>query len=191
MEFFTSLQNEIIYFLNNYQFNEESIKFLSYIIGISFIIVLFLGISNTVIVYKNNNDFLWSMAVIIIPMMSLFGLILLQPDKIPNDYNFFYYNIHNQAISISGCLLTFIALLKMMFNTISNNGFLGGLFMFIFKLLAGFIIVIFILGFLSSLFKKGRSVRSLLVAMVAFGAFSFILKKLINGSRVKLKKTIP
>ena len=191
MDFFLNIQNEIINLINEYEFNEESFKFLFYSISLSFIIVLFLGMTDIVVVYKNNNDFLWSMSVIIIPIISFIGLSILQPKEIPEDYDFFFFNIHHQIVSISGFFLTLLAILKMLFNTISNNGFLGGFFMFIFKLLAGFIIVIFIIGFLNALFKKDRSVRSLFLAMIVFGAFTFVLKKLINGTRVNNKIITP
>ena len=52
MEFFLDVQNEIINFINEYEFNQESLIFLFYSISLSFIIVLFIGMTNIVVVYR-------------------------------------------------------------------------------------------------------------------------------------------
>ena len=46
--------------------NPDNLILLAYIVGGAFIFLLLLGITDTVIVYKNVSDFLWSLALIIV-----------------------------------------------------------------------------------------------------------------------------
>ena len=59
--------------------------------------------------------------------------------------------------------------------------------MFLFKLVASVISVLVVIGVANKLFAQNRSIKSVVVAMIVFGLFSFFLNRLINGERVMLK----
>ena len=106
---------------------------LLYIVILSFIALFFLGITNKVIIYRNTSDFMWNIALIIVPLFTMMILAFLMPESLPDNYNFFWETQNTSVISTIGLSITALSLLKAFLNCIKNNGLLLGIFIFIFK----------------------------------------------------------
>ena len=167
--------------------NPDNLILLAYIVGGAFIFLLLLGITDTVIVYKNVSDFLWSLALIIVPVSTFFILAFLVPEDAPETYNIYWEATQQRIISVMGGFFTVIALFKTFINCIVNNGILFGPVMFLFKLCAAVVCVLIVLGVANKLFEKNRSLKTVIVTMIVFGVFSFFVKRLINCDRIMIK----
>lgn len=159
---------------------------MGYICGGSFIILLLLGITNTIVVYKDESDFIFSLAVIIVPVVTFFALAYLSPEDPPDSYNIFWEDTPHKIISSIGVTLTLLSMLKTLLNCISNNGIILGPIMFLFKMLAAIISICVILGIFQKAFGRERTLRNIILGTIIFGIFAFFIKKLINGDRVEL-----
>ena len=89
---------------------------MGYICGGSFIILLLLGITNTIVVYKDESDFIFSLAVIIVPVVTFFALAYLSPEDPPDSYNIFWEDTPHKIISSIGVTLTLLSMLKTLLN---------------------------------------------------------------------------
>ena len=166
--------------------NPDNLVTLGYICGGSFIILLLLGITNTIVVYKDVSDFIFSLAVIIVPVVTFFALAYLSPEDPPDSYNIFWEDTPHKIISSIGVTLTLLSMLKTLLNCISNNGIILGPIMFLFKMLAAIISICVILGIFQKAFGRERTLRNIILGTIIFGIFAFFIKKLINGDRVEL-----
>ena len=166
--------------------NPDNLVTLGYICGGSFIILLLLGITNTIVVYKDESDFIFSLAVIIVPVVTFFALAYLSPEDPPDSYNIFWEDTPHKIISSIGVTLTLLSMLKTLLNCISNNGIILGPIMFLFKMLAAIISICVILGIFQKAFGRERTLRNIILGTIIFGIFAFFIKKLINGDRVEL-----
>jgi hypothetical protein len=166
--------------------NPDNLVTLGYICGGSFIILLLLGITNTIVVYKDESDFIFSLAVIIVPIVTFFALAYLSPEDPPDSYNIFWEDTPHKIISSIGVTLTLLSMLKTLLNCISNNGIILGPIMFLFKMLAAIISICVILGIFQKAFGRERTLRNIILGTIIFGIFAFFIKKLINGDRVEL-----
>ena len=166
----------------------ENLKFFGFLVAVSFLTILVLGMSKVVVVYRDNEDFAWSMGIIVIPALSLLGLLFVSPDPMPEGFNVFWEGGQQKFIVIVGLIGTAWATSIMYKNSIAANGLGLGLAVFLFKLIASFITVLVVVGICNKLFSQSRSVKTVLVTMIVFGLFSFILKQLINGDAVAQKR---
>ena len=157
---------------------------LLYIVLLSFITLFFLGITNKVIIYRNTSDFMWNIALIIVPLFTMMILAFLMPESLPDNYNFFWETQNTSVISTIGLSITALSLLKAFLNCIKNNGLLLGIFIFIFKVFASLIITILLLAFIGKLFDDKAAWKTLFVPLLLFGLFIFVINRLINGDRV-------
>ena len=87
----------ILSILNNFTLNDLDV-FLSnpdnwttigYVGGGSFVFLVLLGVTNTITVYRDVPDFLWSLAFVLVPLSTFFALALLMPEETPDGYNLF------------------------------------------------------------------------------------------------------
>ena len=173
---------------SGYLLDAENLKFFGYLVAISFLGVLVLGMSKIAVIYQDNSDFAWSTSVIVIPILSLLGLIFIAPDPVPDSFNILWEGGQQKFITIVGLIGTVSALFIMYKNSISANGFLVGTVVFLFKLIASLITDLVAIGICNKLFSKSRSVKMVIVTMIVFGLFSFILKHLINGDAVEQRR---
>ena len=155
-----------------------------YVALFSFIILFLLGISNKIIIYRNTNDFMWNIFLIIVPLLTVMILAFLMPETLPDNYKFFWETQKTSVISIIGLSITALSLLKVFLNCTKNNGLLLGVFIFIFKVFASLIITILLLAFIGKLFDDKASWKTLFVPLLLFGLFIFVINRLINGDRV-------
>ena len=95
---------------------------MGYIGGGAFVLLVLLGITNTVVVYRDLPDFLWSLALIMVPFATMVAQSLLMPEEVPENYNIFWETTQTKVISVIGGVITAYAILKTFINCIINNG---------------------------------------------------------------------
>ena len=167
--------------------NSDNLVVLSYIAIGAFTLLFFLGFTDSIIVYRDVTEFIWSLAIIIVPIATFFALALLGPEETPPDYNIFWTTSQEKIVTSIGVLFSLLAVAKTFRSCLANNGTILGPIMFLFKLVASVISVLVVIGVANKLFAQNRSIKSVVVAMIVFGLFSFFLNRLINGERVMLK----
>ena len=168
--------------------NQDNWVIMGYIGGGSFLLLVLLGLTNTIVVYRDLPDFLWSVTLVIVPFTTLVTQSLLMPENVSENYNFFWETTETKIVSVIGGLTTTYAILKTFKNCISNNGFILGTIMFIFKICASVISIFVCVAVFNKLFENERTIRSVLISMIIFGVFTFFLNRLINGDSVARKK---
>jgi len=175
--------------LESFLSNPDNLIVLGSICGGSFVILVLLGITNTIVVYKDAPDFIFSLAVIIVPVLTFFALAYLSPENPSDSYNYFWEDTQHKIICSIGVALTLFSMLKTLLNCISNNGIILGPIMFLFKMVAATICIFVIIGIFQKVFGedgKKRTIRNLLLGTIIFGTLAFFIKNLINGDRVEL-----
>ena len=183
--------NKVAEFLNiitSFLENPDNLVTLSYVCLGSFAVLFCLGITDTVIVYLDLKDLLWSLGIILVPISAFISLSLLAPEEIPENYSFFWEATNHKIITIILLLGTALSIVITFLNCVSNNGLIVGLLMFLFKIFAAIISILVIVGIFNQFTSKEKSFRSIIITMIIFGLFSFLMKKLINGERVLRKK---
>lgn len=161
---------------------------IGYVGGGSFIFLVLLGITNTIVVYRDVPDFIWSVALVVVPLATGITQSLLMPENAPSDYNLFWETTQTKIVSVIGGLITTYAILKTFINCVSNNGIIIGPVMFIFKICASIVSILVCVGIFNKLFENQRTIRSVLIGMIIFGIFTFFLRRLINGDSVARKR---
>ena len=174
----------------SYLTQEDTLKLLMYLTTISFALLVVLGMTNTIIVYRDMNDFIWSIVVVVAPVFTFIGLSFLMPEAPPPEYDFYWQTTNTSVISLIGIIGTVVSMIKMFVNCIGNNGIVLGIVMFVFKILASIIVCILMIGIVGKIFDNKSSYRTLIVALIVFGVFTFILNRLVNGERVLAKRMI-
>ena len=180
--------NEIISELDLFLSNPDNLVTLGYVCGGAFLCLVATGMTNTIIIYRDVADFVWSLAIVLVPLGTLVALGLLAPEESEKAQNLFWETGQQRLISTVGGLAMVIALLKTLMNCVSNNGVVLGLVVFAFKVVAAVISVLVCLGVYNKLTEKNRSVKNVLVAVIIFGVFAFFVNRLINGDRVVKKR---
>ena len=132
-----------------------------------------LGMTNTIIVYRDVADFIWSLAIVLTPILTLIALTWSRQRRATDAENFFWETGHQRLISSVGASVTVISVLKTFMNCISNNGVLLGPVVFAFKIAASAVSVLVCLGVYNKLTEKNRSVKNVLVAVIVFGVLRF------------------
>ena len=157
--------------------NPDNLVTLSYICLGCFAFLFCLGITDTVVVYFDLKDLLWSLGIVLIPLSALMSLSLLAPEDIPENYSFFWETTNHKIVTIILLLGTALSVLITFLNCVSNNGLIVGVLMFFFKIFAAIISILVILGIFNQFTSKDKSFRSLIITMIIFGLFSFLMKK--------------
>ena len=135
VEIFEALQINVN--VNDLQlfFSEIHVGTIGYLSGGIFFILLVLGLTGKITIYKNLSDAIWSFAQVGIPVCTLIALFLLvPPEPKPEEYSFFWENANHQIISVTAGSLTALSILMSVGFCLKNNGLALGPIMFIFKL---------------------------------------------------------
>ena len=180
--------NEIIYELDLFLSNPDNLVTLGYVCGGAFLCLVATGMTNTIIIYRDVADFVWSLAIVLVPLGTLVALGLLAPEESEKAQNLFWETGQQRLISTVGGLAMGIAVLKTLMNCVSNNGLVLGLVVFAFKDDAATISVLVCLGVYNKLTEKNQSVKNVLVAVIISSVFAFFVNRLINGGRVLKKR---
>ena len=185
------MMNDIVADLDLFLSNPDNIITLAYLCGGAFLSLVALGMTNTIIVYRDVADFFWSLAIVLTPILTLIALAMVAPEEATDTENLFWQTGQQRLISSVGASVTVISVLKTFMNCISNNGVLLGSVVFAFKIVASAVSVLVCLGVYNKLTEKNRSVKNVLVAVIFFGVFAFFVNRLINGERVSRKRARP
>ena len=152
-----ALDGAIVRIVETFLFNSEHAA--SDLFGsnsdLGFLLVL-LGITNTIVVYRDVPDFLWSVALVVVPFATLVTQSLLIPENVPSDYNIFWETTQTKLVSVIGGLITTHAILKTFINCVSNNGIIIGPVMFIFKICASIVSIFVCMAVFNKLFENQK-----------------------------------
>ena len=86
-------------------------------------------------------------------------------------------------------LLFLYCLVKNFTNSISSNGMGVGILIGLFRILSSLIIILSTIGYINRLTEKNKSLGSTLIFITVFTfIFSWVLKVLINGEKVALRR---
>jgi|TARA_B110000305_G_C19395860_1_gene617386 membrane-associated HD superfamily phosphohydrolase len=175
---------------NSYESNEDSSRsgeLFLWFIGILSLILFLLTVSNRVTFFSSNSDFVSSF----ISVFFLGALIAFMPEYYSDWKNLTtgqstFVVIITLALSIV-FIFTFFSSLS---NSITANGFLMGVIIFIYKLVVGTALSIVILSKISEAldYKKQGTRNTFAAILVLMAIFKPLLKLLVNGERVKARK---
>lgn len=154
--------------LNEWLSNTDNLMLLLYIIAGAFLLIFILGATNTVVVYKDNADFAWSLGIVIVPMVAMIALVFATPDKRPPDYDLFWGSENSQFIASAGIALTLICIGKVFVNSINANGFFVGTLIGLFKIIASVVTALFFMGLYSRAMNKGAGRNNMIVVLLFF-----------------------
>ena len=175
---------------NSYESNEDSNRsgeLFLWFIGVLSLILFLLTVSNRVTFFSSNSDFVSSF----ISVFFLGALITFMPEYYSDWKNLTtgqsaFVVIITLALSIV-FIFTFFSSLS---NSITANGFLMGMVIFIYKLVVGTAFSIVILSKISEAldYKKQGTRNTFAAILVLTVIFKPFLKLLVNGERVKARK---
>lgn len=153
---------------------------------IAFVAMLIAGATNKIVVYFDASDFLVSF----MPWGSmLLGRILLnayQHDGVVDFNNLSGIQEFIWYASLSVSAVFFIWSIKL--SVTHNKNIVLGLFVGIFKVLSALLGVLVLVGQVGKVFNNDSSTNEALVAMLVFGIFLWLGRKLMNGEQVYLAK---
>lgn len=150
----------------------------------SFLIIFILGISNKVIIFEDYPDLFWTGSLVLYPV--ILSLIIEYLTNLDFNLNLLFSNIVTSIWTLIFIFLFILVLLKTFFISIKSNGIFIGLIIAIFKIISSVILLLLFVSLLEKLFgKKNRGYGSYVISMILFGIFGMIVRKLINGPRVR------
>ena len=163
----------------------QNLQLIFAVVLVSFVVIFILGLTNIVIIFKNEADLVWSISTVAVPLVGICTLIYFQPDPKPIYYNFFFETNAATVVSVGMALLTCLSILMVFVYSLGNNGLVLGIPIGIFKIVSSGIILVFALGLFGKLFdKNGKDFRSLFLVTILFGFLWFFVRKMINGKTV-------
>jgi len=153
---------------------------------VAFIAMLIAGATNKIVIYFDGGDFLVSF----MPWGSLLiGMILLNIYQHEGDVDF-------DALSGVQSFIWYASLLSsavffawsMKLSITHNRSVVLGLIVGLFKILSAFLGILVLVGQVGRMFSDESSTKDALLAMLVFGVFIWLGKKLINGEQVYIAK---
>lgn len=153
---------------------------------VAFIAMLIAGATNKIVIYFNAGDFFVSF----MPWGSiLIGMILLNVYQHEGEVDFNALSGMQSFIWYASLSLSAIFFIWSMKLSITHNRSIAlGLFVGIIKVLSALLGVVVLVGQVGKMFSDDASMKDALIAMLVFGVFIWLGKKLINGEQVYLAK---
>lgn len=96
------MMNEIVADLELFLSNPDNVITLAYLCGGAFLCLVALGMTNTIIVYRDVADFIWSLAIVLAPILTLIALAMVAPEEATDAENFFWETGTNVLFRASG-----------------------------------------------------------------------------------------
>ena len=153
---------------------------------VAFVVMLIAGATNKIVIYFNAGDFFVSF----MPWGSiLVGMILLNVYQHGGDVDFNALSGMQSFVwyaSLSLSAIFFVWSIKL--SVTYNRSITLGLFVGIFKVLSALLGVVVLVGQVGKMFSDESSMKDGLIAMLVFGVFIWLGKKIINGEQVYLAK---
>lgn len=149
--------------------------------GISFFVLLIMGMSNRVVIFEDYSDVSITAGIFVTGVV---GISLVQ--QVPVDHWLRYvYGITTVLV------MSFLSLMTVRIAIRSNASVPLGLFVGIFKILMAVLAIFLLIGSISRLFGNNSSssqrIAGFAMAGLVFGLFSL----LVNGSRVRARRARP
>ena len=85
----------------------QEIKALLLLGGAAFVIVLFLGMTNRVVIFKDIADFGWSVALAVVPALTFIIAAIMAPADAPPEHNPLWSDGYGKTITLLGGLERF------------------------------------------------------------------------------------
>lgn len=164
----------------------HAIKFILAFSLISFLVIFAMGLSKKVVIYNDYGDFFCTIGFIVSPLLFVILIQIFLPEAKGTNWEFVWNNSLGKAIIITVALFAATALFYNFKNSIESNGYIVGVIVGVFKIIAGLFASLFFLGFLGRANDKSKSNdrMSVLLLMLLFGLLGLVLKNLINGEAV-------
>ena len=149
-----------------------------------FILVFILGMTNRVVIFQDVTDFMWTMGIVLSPIIGFIVLLVIAPENTPDGYNIFWTTGSEKVVSVTtaGCFIGSVVMTYV--NSIKSNGIALGIGIGTFRVVASMIIALMIVGIFNKLFEKNNPPAALFLVLIFTAIFGFVIKRLINGERV-------
>lgn len=169
---------------------EQEIKAIFLLGGLGFLAILLLGMTNRVVIFKDVVDFGWSVALMVLPVVTIMIAFFIAPADAPPGYNVFWSDGYGKVIMIVGSGATLFAMQKVFSYSVTANGTGLGVVVFLFKVIASVIFTFLVLGMLNRKEEGDRSSSGGFFAFVTGVLLGWFLRKLINGPAVEARRTV-
>ncbi len=147
--------------------------------AIAFLVMLIAGASNKVVIYFNVKD----LVISFMPwVLVLLGMIIpeLAPDALAGLELYVLYG----CLTVAALFIIWSVRLSIFYN----QNLLLGLTSGVFKVLISLVGLLIVVGQMGKIFSKDSGGKDKIIALVVFGLFFWLGKKLINGHEVYLAK---
>jgi len=168
---------------------DEFAKQILFLAVASFSILLFMGLTNKVVVFADGKDLMYSLGIVIVPIVGFISLIFFEPQNPPADYDIFLGSGSSSAVTVTtaGCVV--YCIIMSYIQAIKHNGIILGVVVGTFKVVSALIITISAIGWLNKMFGNGhKSIGTWIMMVLVLGLFGWVVRKLVNGEAVALKR---
>jgi hypothetical protein len=167
--------------------NKQLIKFTFIAIGLSFVILLLMGMTNKIIIFYDGKDLVVSLGVYLVPLIGIIFAAIMAPapENTPADYSPFIEYLFYGIGGLGGV----ICLILSFKSSVEHNGIMLGIIVAIFKNIASIVMILFVIGWISKAREqKYRSLGEWVMMYLILGLFGWVVRKLVNGQAVEYKK---
>jgi hypothetical protein len=168
---------------------EELAKIIGLVAFSSFLLLLFMGLTNKVIIFYDGKDLVNSLGIIVIPIISYLCLLYFKPENAPEDYDILWGSSSSTSVVIVAAGYVAYCAMMTYITAIKHNGFILGIVVGTFKVASALLITLFAVGWLNKMFgNQPKSLGTWIVMVLILGLFGWVVKKMVNGEAVMLKR---
>ncbi len=168
---------------------EELAKLSGIVVVFSLVTLLVMGLSNKVVVFSNGKDLAYSLGIFVTPIIGFIFLTLFVPTDAPDNYDMFMGSSSASGITYTIIAAVIYCIFKTYAEAIKSNGMLLGLIIGTFKVFASILITLVSIGWISKAFNgEYKSLATWVIMVILLGGFGWVIKKLVNGEAVALKR---
>ena len=153
------------------------------------VVFFFLGAFDKVTIFTDYKDLSWGGAIVISPFCMLLCLSWLAPDPTPKDYDLLFETTQTTIVSVIFLLVIVAGLIVTLLNAVLTNGIIVGVLVWIFKIVSSCLIVLVVFRMFEALTDNKRKVGTIFLVFASFGLLMFVIRLLVNGERVAMKKS--
>ena len=148
-----------------------------------YLIILLFGLAHKIVIYFDPGDLVISLLPWFTLIVAFVLMLIYQPAGVDFDIN--ALNVIQTYILYAGIVVSFIFLIWTVILSIKyNHSFLIGLIVGIFKLVSALLGVLILISQVSIMKDEKTKRQNFWFAIIVFGAFWWLGKRLINGKRV-------
>ena len=150
---------------------------------VAYLIILLFGLAHKIVIYFDPGDLLVSLLPWLALVIAFVLMMIYQPTEVPFDIN--ELNEIQTLIMYAGIALSFIFLIWTTILSVKyNRSFLIGIVVGVFKLISVLLGVLILISQVSIMKDEKTKRKDFWFALLVFGAFWWLGKKLINGKKV-------